>query len=35
VNQVGLLTTKFGYISIGDEDKIEVESKMKIVAEIE
>jgi hypothetical protein len=30
-----LLTTKFGNISIGDEDGIEAESKMRIVAETE
>nr|ABA96756.1 hypothetical protein LOC_Os12g11270 [Oryza sativa Japonica Group] len=32
---VELLTTKFGNLSIGDEDQIEAESKMKIVAETE
>ncbi len=30
-----LLTTKFGNLGIGDEDKIEAESKMEIIPETE
>ncbi len=30
-----VLTTKFGNISIGDEDGIEAESKIRVVAETE
>ena len=32
---MGLLTTKFGNLSIGDEDRSGVESKMEIVSETE